>query len=199
MGCRWEEAEPLLVTAAADDLRVDGTVTPALAAFAGADLAFLAWLRPFPPGAYHDPLIELLALAGPLDCDRLLLSIGARIWPFDDPPPVDADGDHRQPAIVLQGVDGTARPPRSVSVLYRYTRTDDGPVLGLREEGGAGTGWIPQALESMVAHREQLQLPWPQVAEQAARVERLGHVLCLAPHVAGRLAAAGPADRRCGP
>lgn len=181
MANRWEDAEQLLITAAADDLRETGEVEPALVAFAGATLRFVAWLRPFPAGAERDPLVELLALAAPLDCDRLMLSMGGRVWPLDESPPVD---DDRRRAVVIQAVDAANGPPHAWSALYPVA--DDaqgGPVLGSRWDPGPAEGWIGEALVTAVTERHQLRASWARIAAQAARVEALGHTLCVPPDV----------------
>lgn len=184
MANRWEDAEQLLTAAATDDLRETGEVEPALVAFAGATLRFVAWLRPFADGAYQEPLIELLALAAPLDCDRLMLSMSGRVWPLDEPAPVDADGDHRQRALVIQAVDATSSPTRTRSVLYPVTDAAGGaPALGSPWEPGPAEGWIREALLTAVTERLQLRASWAEIAAQAARVETLGHQLCVPPDV----------------
>lgn len=185
MSNRWEDAEQLLIAAATDDLCEVGEVEPALVAFAGATLRFVAWLRPFTRGAYHDPLIELLALAVPLDCDRLMLSMSGRVRPMDHPPRVDADEDRRQHAVVIQAVDAATGPSTSWSVLYPVTDAADGapPALGSRWEPGPAEGWINEALQAAVAQRQQLCASWAEIAAQAARVEALGHKLYVPPDV----------------
>lgn len=194
---RWEDAEQLLIAAATDDLREGGEVEPALVAFAGAALRFVAWLRPFTRQAYHDPLIELLALAVPLDCDRLMLSISGRVWPMDHPPPVDADGDRRQHAVVIQAVDAANGPSTSWSALYPVTCAADGaPALGPRWEPGPAEGWISEALGAAVAQRQQLCASWAEIAAQAARVETLGHKLYVPPDVMTLIAQARTAPNR---
>lgn len=191
---RWEDAEQLLIAAATDDLREVGEVEPALVAFAGATLRFVAWLRPFARGAYHEPLIELLALAVPLDCDRLMLSMSGRVWSLDDSPPADGDGDRRQHAVVIHAVDAAHGPSTSWSALYPVTPAADGaPGLGPRWEPGPAEGWISEALGAAVAQREQLCASWAEIAAQAARVEGLGHKLYVPPDVMTLMAQAGTA------
>lgn len=197
MANRWEDAEQLLTAAATDDLRETGEVEPALVAFAGATLRFVAWLRPFADGAYHDPLIELLALAAPLDCDRLMLSMSGRVWPLDEPPPVDAGGDRRQRVLVLQAVDAARSPTRTWSVLYPLTDgAHDVPALGSPWEPGPAEGWIGEALLTAVTERQPLCASWAEIAAQAARVERLGHQLYVPPDVMTLIAQARAASSR---
>lgn len=191
---RWHDAEALLVDAATEDLSEVGEVQPALIAFAGAMLRFVAWLRPFPGGGHHEPVIELLALAGPLDCDRLMLSLGGRLWQADRPPPVDVGGDHRQRAIVIHAVDGADGAPRAWSALHPFTVDGRGePALGERRAAGPARGWVGDALLAAVCHRGRLRASWAAIAEQATRVDALGHVLYLPPDVVALLAdAPGP-------
>jgi hypothetical protein len=182
MANRWEDAEELLVTCAEDDLRQDGTVQPALVAFAGATLRFVAWVRPFPKGKYAKPLTELFALAAPLDCDRLMLSMSARAWSLDDPiPPVTEDADLRQRLLLLYVVDGSGDDVESRAVAYPFELGSDGPVWAARRTLGKGEGWIPGAMEVMVRSRDEMRAPLPEIAKQAARVARLGHDLHLPP------------------
>lgn len=186
---RWHDAEALLVDAATEDLWEVGEVQPALIAFAGAMLRFVAWLRPFPGGGHHQPLIELLALAGPLDCDRLMLSLGGRLWRLDRAPPLAAREDQRQRAIVVHAVDGAGGAPRAWSALYPFTLDTRGmPTLEPRRDPGAAQGWLGTALLAAVCHRERLRAPWEAIAEQIARVDALGHVLYLPPDVVALLA-----------
>ena len=182
MGNRWEDAEDLLVACADDDLREDGMVHPALVAFAGASLRFVAWLRAFPKGRYAQPLTELFALAAPLDCDRLMLSMSARAWSLDDPiPPVSPEADLRQQVLLLYVVDGAAPPVFRSAIMHPFDLGADGPVWGERRVLGAGEGWIPDAMAAIVAFRDRMRAPVEDIARQAARVVRLGHDLHLAP------------------
>jgi hypothetical protein len=191
---RWEDAEELLVAAAADDLREEGEVQPALVAFAGASLRFIAWVRPFEKGAYHQPLTELFALAAPLDCDRLMLSVAGRVWSLDDPiPPVSADADLRQRVLLVHVVDAADGPSRAFSVLHPFDLGAAGPQWGERRVLTSGEGWIPGALEAIVNGREQLRAPVRDIARQAARVVRLGHDLYFPPDVMALLDSAASA------
>lgn len=187
---RWEDAEDFLIDAATTDLREADSVCPALVAFAGATLRFVAWLRPFDDGAYRDPLIELLALAAPLDSDRLMLSAGARMRPLDGTPPGDGEGEDGQRAIVLHRVDAAEDPVVCRSALYPCTGTVGELTVGARLDPGPATGWIPDALAAAVAERARLRASWADIAAQAARVERLGHVLWLPPDVEALMAQA---------
>lgn len=191
----WEDAEQLLVEDAVRALRAHGEVEPALVAFAGANLRFIAWLRPFEPGAYYEPMVELLSLAAPLDCDRLMVSFGARVWSPETAPPVDEDGDHRQRAIVLHAVDGANGPPRVRSALRPFRFDPAGEVtLDARWDPGPPTGGPAELLLAAVRGRARMRVPWPEIVAQAGRVDELGHQLFVPPDVMTLLldAAAAP-------
>ncbi|MGH3666294.1 MAG: hypothetical protein ACRDU8_09470 [Egibacteraceae bacterium] len=189
---RWEDLEELLVAEASEDLRDSGEVRPALSAFRGDDLLFLAWLRPFATGAYADPLIELCALAMPLDADRLALSISGRVWSLDDPiPPVTEGADLRQRALVVHVVDGAGDTLQSHSAIHPYdlSHGDVSWAEPRRLEGG--DGWICGALEIAVRDRARLRADAGEIRKQAARVDRLGHELYLPPEILLELLPAG--------
>jgi hypothetical protein len=193
MANRWEDVEDLFLKTAEDDLLIDGVVQPALAAFAGDQLRFLAWLRWFPKGQYEEPFIELLSLAMPLDADRLAVSLSGRAWSLDDPiPPVTEDVDLRQRALVLHSVDGGRGRPRTTSVLRPFDLVDGRVEWGERLEQSNVAGWIPEALELSVRRRRRLATSVDEIRKQAERVVNLGHSLYLAPEVAARLLPAGP-------
>jgi hypothetical protein len=189
MSNRWEDAEDLLVACAGDDLRATGDVHPALVAFAGRRLRFVAWVRPFPKGAYGQPLTELFALAAPLDCDRLMLSFGARAWSLEDPiPPVTTGADLRQRVLLLYVVDAAdGGAPRLESIMHPFDLDADGPRWGARRVLEGGEGWVPEAMRAIVAGRAALRASTREIAKQAARVVRLGHDLHLAPDLADQL------------
>lgn len=196
VGNRWEEAEELLVTVATEGLRAHREVQPALVAFAGAALRFVAWLRPFESGAYHAPMTELLALAAPLDCDRLMASFGGRAWSTEAPPPVDEAADHRQRMIVIHAVDGSRGAPTATSALHPFEVHDGGVALGPRWDPGEPAGWVPEALAATVRARDRLRASWTDIARQAARVAGLGHQLYLPPDVLMLIADAVDPTRR---
>lgn len=193
----WEDAEQVLVDDAVRALRAHGEVEPALVAFAGANLRFVAWLRPFEPGAYYDPMVELLALAAPLDCDRLMVSFGGRLWSPETPPPVDEHGgDPRQRAVVVHAVDGAKGPPRVSSALqpFRFDPTGDLVLEPRWDLGPPSSGLIPDVLVAAVRGRARMRVPWSEIVAQAGRVDELGHQLFVAPDVMTLLleAAASP-------
>jgi hypothetical protein len=189
---RWEGLEVLLVELAGDDLEACGEVRPMLAAYRGEEALFLAAVRPFPKGHYDDPLIELLALAMPLEADRLALSIAARAWSLNDPiPPVTEDADLRQRILMLHVVDDTVSPLRSVTTIYPFDLGPDGVSWGRPHDPGPGKGWIPRALELCVQGRHRLPSSDREIRKQADRVIWLGHRLYLSPKLEERLAFAG--------
>jgi hypothetical protein len=191
MGNGWDDVEQLLVGSATDDLSERGEVTPCLVAFAGDDLRVIAFWRPFAKGAYHDPLIELLALAMPLGADRFALSIAGRGWSLDDPiPPVSADADLRQRLLVVELVDATGDEVRHDSVLHPFDLDTGGPRWQDPQRLPGGTGWIGEVLKAAAAAEEPLTTDDAEIARQARRCVHLGHDLHLPPDIALRLAAA---------
>lgn len=192
----WEDAEPTLVEDAVRALRDHGEVEPALVAFAGANLRFVAWLRPFEPGAYYEPMVELLALAAPLDCDRLMVSFGGRVWSLENPSPVDEDGDRRQRAILIHAVDGAEGTPRLRSAIHPFGFDPAGDVVldSRWDLGPPSSGLIPDVLVAAVRGRARMRAPWSEIVAQAGRVDELGHQLFVAPDVMTLLleAAASP-------
>lgn len=186
---RWEDVEATMVGFAAEDLAQGRAITPLLAAFAGDHLRFFAFLRPFAKREHGDALVELLALAMPLDADRLGLSLSARVWSLDDPmPPVSADGDLRQRALVCAFVDGSHGRPREDTVFHPYDLEDGDVRWHPPQRVGGGQGFVPAALTLAVRRRRQLRCDDAQILQQAERCVRLGHDLYLAPAVQHRLA-----------
>jgi hypothetical protein len=186
---QWDQMERFMILEAQRDLEAGDEVRPCFTAFAGEIPLLLAFLRPFPKGRYHDPLIELLALAAPLDADRLKLSISGRAWSMDDPiPPVDRNfGDLRQRVLEIESVDGTAGRPRAASVLLPFDVIDGTVWWGDTIRLGRGEGWIPNALEITVRKRRQFrEASQQEIRKQAERCAHLGHLLALGPTVANR-------------
>ena len=187
---RWEDVEATMVAMAGADLAEGRPITPLLAAFAGDHLRFFAFLRPFAKGEHGDALVELLALAMPLDADRLGLSLSARVWSLDDPiPPVSAAGDLRQRALVCAFVDGTVGRPREETVFHPYDLVDGEVRWHPPQRLGGGQGFVLAAFVLAVRRRHQLRCDDAQILQQATRCVRLGHDLHLAPDVRARLAA----------
>ena len=216
---RWADAERVLVELAELELAgrelAEGseTVTPCLMAFAGEQLRFTAFLREFDKGAYHSPMIELLALATPLDADRLAFAISGRAWSLRDPiAPVTDDVDLRQRVLCIELVDGTRGRPQRTSVLLPFdllpllpgASAEPGPpgtlgplqrpVWGERQALPGGEGWIGSALALAVSTRarRRMRAPDAEIARQARRVGLLGHELYLEEALAERLVRAAP-------
>lgn len=187
---QWDEVEQFMIAEAQRDLQAGGEVRPCFTAFAGETPLVLAFLRPFPKGGYHDPLIELIALAAPLDADRIKLSISGRAWSLDDPiPPVDPDfGDLRQRVLEIESVDGAAGRLRSGSALLPFNVVDGKVQWGEMMRLSSGEGWIPGALEMAVRTRHKFRgAPLHEIRKQAERCVILGHLVALGPTVAHRL------------
>ncbi|MGH8906127.1 MAG: hypothetical protein ACRD0K_06355 [Egibacteraceae bacterium] len=189
---QWDEIEQFMIAEAERDLTVGQEVRPCFTAFAGPTPLVLAFVRPFPKGGYQQPLIELIALAAPLDADRLKLSITGRAWSLLDPiPPVDAQaGDLRQRVLSIESVDAHAGRPRSHSVLVPFDVVDGAVVWGEPTRMTGGEGWIPFAFRRAVRVRGRLR--GASIADLRAQAERcaaLGHLIALGPTVADRLGA----------
>lgn len=187
---QWDQMERFMITEAERDLESGDEIRPCFTAFAGETPLVLAFVRPFPKGGYHDPLIELIALAAPLGADRLKLSISGRAWSMDDPiPPVDPDfGDLRQRVLEIESVDGTAGQPRSSSTLFPFDLVGGRVQWGETMRLDGGVGWIPGALEIAVRKRHRFRrASLGEIREQAERCVALGHLVALGPTVADRL------------
>lgn len=186
---QWDEMEQFMIAEAERDLEAGDEIRPCFTAFAGEAPLVLAFLRPFPKGGYHEPLIELIALAAPLEADRLKLSISGRAWSMDDPiPPVDPDfGDLRQRVLEIESVDGTAGRPRSASTLLPFDVVGGTVRWGETARLGSGEGWIPNALEVAVRKRHRFRASLDEIRRQAERCVTLGHLVALGPTVADRL------------
>ncbi|CAN5138061.1 MAG: hypothetical protein H0V93_12360 [Euzebyales bacterium] len=191
----WHDVNDTLVALATGDLRRDGEVQPCMAAFAGDELLFFAFLRSFAKGAYADPIIELLALAAPLAADRVAISMGARAWSLDDPiPPVLPDaGDLRQRVLVITAVDAATGDGRSTGTVIPFS-CDGGAVRWSPPavDGEHHEGWICGALEVLISERHRMTAGVSEIRRQAERCERLGHELHLGAAAADRLGLPAP-------
>lgn len=185
----WEERREFLTEEATLDLEFGVDVRPGFLAFAGPHLLFVAFLRAFLKGRHMDAVIELLALAAPLDADRLAMSIGARAWSLDDPiPPVlPGVGDLRQRVLVIEEVDGSAGRPKSCSLARPWTLEDGRVHWGEPLESTEMTGPLGQALQLAVQRRRQLSTDTAAIRAQAERCAHLGHLVALAEPVSDRL------------
>lgn len=186
---RWGDVEELLSSCAGSDLEQLGEVGPALVALRGEHLQFVAWLRPFDKGRYHDPLIELLALAMPLDVDRLALSIAGRAWSLEDPiPPVTEETDLRQRVHIMYLCDGSDGKPRMTSVLRPFELEGSSLRWGREQRtDDVVEGWVPEVLMVAVKDRRKLRAPLSEIRWQAIRVSALGHELFVSPELGERL------------
>lgn len=185
----WESSEEFLLGVAENDLRRDGSVQPCLTAFAGEQPLLVGWLRPHPPGGYVQPVVELLALAGPLGADRLHLSVSGRAWSLDDPiPPVSGDADLRQRAVVLMRADGHGRTEaRMASAIHPFDLDGDVVTWHDRVDPGPPEGPLPDLFRTSVIVMRDLHAPIDQLRDQARRCVLLGHTLALAPIVETQL------------
>lgn len=186
----WHDVQRFAVVSATEDLDQRGEVHPVLLAFTGDDLSFLAYLRWFPKGAYHDPMIEVLSLASALGADRLAFATGGRLTSLDDPiPPVTVDGDLRQRALVVECVDGHDGPSSRHSTIHPFALVGGQVVWEDPVHLTDGQGWIALAMEAMVEHRGELAaLATNEDARaQALRCVALGHELHLGPCARARL------------
>lgn len=188
---QWKDREAFLLNEASRDLEAGREVRPCFLAMAGECPLFVALLRAYDRGDHLGPLIELIALAAPLDADRLVVSLTGRAWSLHDPvvPMVPGVGDLRQRVLLIEEVDGTRGRPTSCSSATPYD-LDGGTVRWGEPIRQAGeTGLVSAALALAVRRRGRLQAGDDQIREQAERCLRLGHALALAGPVRDRLMA----------
>ena len=165
---------------------------PHLVGFAGGTALVLVGLRPFAPGAYQGPLVEALALALPLGCDRVSVALPGRAWSLQDPVvPVTDGADLRQRVLTQCSADGHRRERPIVTMRlhpFHVAATDDaGLVWDPALDPGPGEGWIPHALTTLVGARDDLgdDTGLDDLVRQLVRLERLGHDVLLPDHVLG--------------
>ena len=185
----WDEWVVELMRAAADlDLRVEGETIPRFIAAEGDRPLVIADVRPFPKGGYHQPLIELMALALPMGADRVTVGITGRVTSLEDPipPVVHGVGDLRQRVLIVEVVDGHGQPARASSVLVPFDLSDDDVRWRAPFDPGPGEGWIPAALSLLVDHRDEVEVRPGDVLEQAERCAMLGHGLTFEAQAAAR-------------
>lgn len=178
----WAQRRQFLMDMACNDLECNGEVQPCFLAFAGERMLFVAFMRSFAKGAYMDPLVELVALAAPMDADRLALSIAGRAWSLNDPlPPVlPGVGDLRQRVLNIEEADGARGRPRGRSTAIAYDLVDGRVHWGSEVTTEEETGRISAALRIAIANRRKLKSTVEMIAEQARRCVALGHELWLA-------------------
>lgn len=190
---QWADVASFLLEEATADLCETGDIRPCMVAFRGEQPLFVAFLRSFAPGTHADPLIELLALAAPLDADRIAVSLGGRAWSFADPipPVVEGVGDLRQRVLCTVAVDASGAPPAAISRIRPFAVVE-GEVLWADEVvTDGGEGWTVEALALVVESRSLLQAESREIGRQARRCVALGHLLALAPEVALDIGVAG--------
>lgn len=186
---QWDERRDFLLEEAAFDQEFGVDVRPGFLAYAGSHPLFVAFLRPFLKGQHMDAVIELLALAAPLDADRLAVSIGARAWSLDDPipPVIPGVGDLRQRVLVIEEVDGSTGRARGCSLAYPWSLEGGRVRWSDPLESTDVTGPLGQMLRVAVARRRELSADTASIREQAERCARLGHLIALAEPVNDRL------------
>ena len=187
---QWNEVDEFLREEATADLEEAGDIRPSLVAFRGEEPLFVAFLRSFEKGRYADPIIELLALAGPLGADRLALSVGGRAWSLEDPiaPVLHGVGDLRQRVLCTISVDGAGGAITSEGSVHPFTLTADGAVRWEPAvRSAAAETWIRGALELAVERRASLRASERDIRRQARRCAALGHLIAFADGVAQEL------------
>lgn len=196
MVAHWNDVERFTVASATADLQEHEEVHPLLVAFAGDELCFFAALRWYPKGEYHAPMIELLSLAAALAADRLAFAAAGRLTSLDDPiPPVSADGDLRQRALVVEYVDGHGGPVHRHSLIHPFSLAGGDVRWDTPVRLTDGRGWIAQTLEVCVERRGQIAAlaTDDDICDQVRRCAALGHDLYLDRTVSARLGLEEPA------
>lgn len=174
----WEGVERFLLDEAERDLTDGADIRPCLMAFDKEQALFVAFLRSLEKGRYDDAVVELLALAGPLNANRLALSIGARAWSLDDPvvPVVPGVGDLRQRVVMFLRADADFDVQ---TALHPFEINDDGVRWGEAVRHPGGEGWLTGALHLAVTRRADLAASPRDIRRQVRRCLALGHLLGL--------------------
>ena len=195
---RWEDLEQFLIDEAERDLQEGVDIRPCLVAFDGERPLMLGFLRSFERGHYDDPMIELLALAGPLGADRLMFSIGARAWSWDDPipPVIDGVGDMRQRVLTITTAVANGETTEVSTALHPFTVKGNSVTWqdALRHPGGEG--WITGALRVFVERRGELTASQREMRKQAKRCVALGHLVAFGEEGLARMGRKGSASAR---
>lgn len=195
MAQRWQDVEEFTVQTAGNDLERRAQVRPLLLAFTGDRQCFLAFLRWFPKGEYADPMIELLSLAMVCDADRLAFAVAGRLTSLDDPiPPVTADKDLRQRAVIVEYADATGDALARHCLIHPFDHAGGAVTWGATVRLPSGTGWIPEVIGLCVQRRGELARAATahDVRAQAERCLALGHDLHPGPHLRALLGTHGP-------
>ncbi|MGI9017694.1 MAG: hypothetical protein ACR2HR_11435 [Euzebya sp.] len=193
----WEDQPPLLIDLAVTDLQAGGEVRPTLVAFHGDQPLFLATVRPFAKGHYHDPIIELGAVAHGFGANRLLLSLSGRAWSLHDPiaPVLDEGCDLRQRVIALNQVDASIQPVVVQTTIVPFEVDPDGEVtIGRTITVDDGQGWVHQALAAMASTAEVSDFD-DSLARQVYRCEQLGHTIAWSRDLAAMIRQLDASDR----
>ncbi len=187
----WKDREDFLRNEAQRDLEAGVDVRPCFLAMAGERPLFVAFMRGYDKGRHLSPLIELIALAAPLDADRLAVSLCGRAWSLDDPlpPVVPGQGDLRQRVLVIEEADGSRRRARPRSSAFPFEMAEGAVAWGepIRHDGE--TGLVSAALALAVRRRHRLRAGDAEIRAQAERCVRLGHMVALSAPVHDRLLA----------
>lgn len=187
-GKGWKDVGALFRSCAESDLLAHGEVDPAIGAFDGEELQFLAWLRPFGKGHHGRPLLELSALAVLLGANRMVVSMGARAWSMDDPvPPVIEDADLRQRVVAMTFVDGSDGGDRLWSELSPFDLRDGEVVWQPTVHLDEGEGMVGELLRRSVVEARAQSQDAGAVRRQLRRVARRGHSVYLSEPLAHRL------------
>lgn len=195
---RWEDFEAFLRDAADRDLCAVDAVAPCLVASEGPTPLLLANVRPFAPGGYQDPLLELIAVAAPLGADRLAVSMEgrARMLGHSSGSGSGPPGDDGRRVLVVQVADGAGQwRPRTQTLLQPFERTRGGVRWEQPQRVATTMGWVPTALRVAVTQRRLLRATPGEIVAQAERCAQLGHALWLAPAAERRLGASALSAR----
>jgi hypothetical protein len=188
---RWEDREAFLQDEARRDLEACTGVRPCLVAMRGPEPLLVGFFRAFGPGRHLDPLVELLALAAPLEADRLAVSLPGVATRLDAAPAkgrrAGPDGEParepQQRVLVIDEVDASAGEPAICTAAWPYTTGEKGLEWGVPLRADGGSGAMSAALAVAVARRRQLRAGPGELRAQAERCVRLGHLLALAPRI----------------
>lgn len=188
---QWKDREAFLLDEARQDLEAGCDVRPCLVAMAGDRPLFVAFLRAFDKGRHLKPLVELVALAAPLDADRLALSLSGRAWSLEDPlpPVVPGVGDLRQRVVVIESADASAGEAVLTSTAMPFDLADGRVGWGEPIREGGPTGMVSEVLGLAVRERHRLRACDAEIWKQFERCGRLGHLVGLAEPVYERLVA----------
>ncbi len=199
----WETREGLFLDEAARDLEAGEDPRACLIACRGEELLLIAFLRRFLKGDHAQALLEVLALAMPLQPDRLALSIAARAWSLEDPiPPVLDDGaDLRQRVLVV--VEAEADGVGATSWLRPFDLVAGVATWGDRLDEPRPTGDVASMVALAVQRARQIRATDRDVRDQAERCLDLGHLVLAGPGLLevlerGARGRAGPPRRRLG-